>query len=167
MRLSKREINDQSDLHFKSNYGKDSRKSNWNTSFVLDFKSAYDSIHREKLLCAMSEFVIPSKLRRLVKTTMTNVQCSVKIQSYLSEPIPTTRGVKQGDALACLLFNIALEKVIRDSGIQTRRTIFFKTVQILAYADDTDLMARTTPGLNEAFLKLEKSVRNMGLIINQ
>ena len=28
-------------------------------------------------------------------------------------------------------------------------------------------MARTTPGLNEAFLKFEKSARNMGLIINQ
>jgi len=37
----------------------------------------------------------------------------------------------------------------------------------LAYADDIDLIARTTPGLNEAFLKLEKSARNMGLIINQ
>jgi sorting nexin-29 len=73
--------------------------------------------------------------------------------------------VRQGDALACLLFNIALEKVIRDSGIQTRGTIFFKTVQILAY--DIDLMARTIPGLNEAFLNLEKSARNMGLIINQ
>jgi len=37
----------------------------------------------------------------------------------------------------------------------------------LAYADDIDLMPHTTPGLNEAFLKLEKSARNMGLIINQ
>jgi len=60
-----------------------------------------------------------------------------------------------------------LEKVIRDSGIQTRGTIFFKTVQILAYADDNDLMARTIPGINEAFLNLEKSARNMGLVINQ
>jgi len=34
MRLSKREINEQSDLHFKSNYGKESRISNWSTSFV-------------------------------------------------------------------------------------------------------------------------------------
>jgi sorting nexin-29 len=73
--------------------------------------------------------------------------------------------VRQGDALACLLFNIALEKVIRDSDIQTRRTIFFKTVQILAY--DIDLMAHTIPGLNEAFLNLRKSARNMGLVINQ
>jgi sorting nexin-29 len=91
----------------------------------IDFKSAYDSIHREKLLCAMMEFGIPLKLIRLVKTTMTNVQCSVQIQSHLSEPICTTRGVRQGDVLACLLFNIALEKVTRDSGIQTRGTIFF------------------------------------------
>jgi sorting nexin-29 len=97
----------------------------------IDFKSAYDSIDREKLLCAMMEFGIPSKLIRLVKATMTNMQCSVQIQSHLSEPISTTRGVRQGDALACLLFNIALEKAIRDSGIQIRGTIFYKMVQIL------------------------------------
>ena len=100
----------------------------------------------------MTEFGIPPKPIRLVKITMTNVQCSVQIQSHLSEPMSTIWGVKQGDALACLLFNIALEKVIWDSGIQTRGTIFFKTVQILAYADDINLMARTTLGLNEAFL---------------
>ena len=132
----------------------------------IDFKSAYDSIYREKLLGAVMEFGIPPKLIRLVKTTMANVQCSVRVQSHLSEPISTTCGVRQGDALACLLFNIALEKVIRDSGIQTRGTIFFKTVQILACADDIDLMACTIPGL-EAFLKLEKSARNMGLVMNQ
>jgi len=37
----------------------------------------------------------------------------------------------------------------------------------LAYADDIDLMACTTLGLNEAFFNLEKSARNMGLVINQ
>jgi len=43
----------------------------------VDFKSAYASIYREKLLCAMIELGIPSKLIRLVKITLTNVQCSV------------------------------------------------------------------------------------------
>jgi hypothetical protein len=60
--------------------------------------------------------------------------------------------VRHGDELACLLFTIAPEKVIRDSGIQTRETIFFKTVHILAFANDIDLMACTIPGLSEAFL---------------
>jgi len=115
----------------------------------------------------MMELGIPSKLIRLVKTKMTNVQCSVQIHSHLSVPISTTRGVRQGDALSCLLFNIALEKVIRDLGIQTKGTIFFKTVQILAYADDIDLMARTIPGISEAFLNLEKCGRCMGLVITK
>jgi sorting nexin-29 len=75
--------------------------------------------------------------------------------------------VRQRDALACLLFNIALEKVIWDSSIQTRGTICFKTVQILAYADDIDLMARKIPQLSEAFLNLEKCAKNMRLVINQ
>ena len=94
--------------------------------------------------------------------------CNVQSRSSPTcQPISTTRGVRQGDALACLFFNIALEKVTRDSGIGIRGTIFFKTVHILAYADDIDLMARTIPGFSEAFLNLEKSARNMGLVINQ
>jgi sorting nexin-29 len=45
-------------------------------------------------------------------------------------------GVRTGDPLACLLFNISLEKVIRDAEVETRGTVFNKSVQIMAYADD-------------------------------
>jgi hypothetical protein len=92
---------------------------------------------------------------------------------FSPDPVPPVRAniyhtwSEASDAFACLLFHITLEKVIRGSAIQTRGTIFFKTVQILAHADDIDLMARTIPGLSEAFLNLEKSARNMGLVINQ
>jgi sorting nexin-29 len=57
----------------------------------------------------------------------------------LSSPIITRNGVWQGDSLACLLFNIALEKVVRDAGIYTRGTILYKSVQILAFAEDIDI----------------------------
>jgi sorting nexin-29 len=59
----------------------------------------------------------------------------------LSSPIITRNGVRQGDSLACLLFNVALEKV-KDAGINTRGTIFYKSVQILAFADDIDTIGR-------------------------
>jgi len=55
--------------------------------FFIDFKSAYESICREKLFGAVMEFGIAPKLIRMVKTTTTNVQCCVRIQSHLSEPI--------------------------------------------------------------------------------
>jgi sorting nexin-29 len=50
---------------------------------------------------------------------MNSTQCRVKIQNRLSEPIDVKNGIRQGDALACLLFNIALEKVIRDAAVNT------------------------------------------------
>jgi hypothetical protein len=61
----------------------------------------------------------------------------------LSIPIITRNGVQHGDSLACLLFSIALEKVVSDASINTRGTIFYKSVQILAFADDIDIIGRT------------------------
>ena len=109
----------------------------------IDFKAAHDSINRHSLYAAMKEMNISQKLIALVKATMNNTQCRVKIQNKLSEPINITNGVRQGDALACLLFIIALEKVIRDATVNIRGTIFYKSVQILAYADDIDITGRT------------------------
>jgi len=62
----------------------------------------------------MSEFSIPNKLIRLTRMTMENTQSQVRMQSDLSDLITTKKGLRQGDSLACLLFNLALEKVVRN-----------------------------------------------------
>jgi hypothetical protein len=41
------------------------------------------------------------------------------------------------------------------------------SVQLLAYADDRDFIARSQPSFKEAFLALESAARKMGLRINQ
>ena len=69
--------------------------------------------------------------------------------------------------MACLLFNLALHKVIKDSGINTRGTIFNKSVQIFAFADDIDIIAQTPNALKEAFASLETEANKMNLKINQ
>jgi len=65
------------------------------------------------------------------------------------------------------LFNIALKKFIRDVAVNTRGTIFYKSVQILAYADDIDIIGRTQAAMIEAFTTLEKAAKGMNLLINQ
>jgi len=47
---------------------------------------------------------------------MENSQCQVKVQAELSHSLEVMNWLRQGDSLACLLFNLALEKLIRDSG---------------------------------------------------
>jgi hypothetical protein len=102
------------------------RKYNIETHHLfIDFRTAYDSINRNQLYIAMKEFNFANKLTRLVKLTMENSQCHIKLESELSKPLNTTNGLRQGNSLlACLLFNTALEKVIRNSGIQQEARSF-------------------------------------------
>lgn len=66
---------------------------------------------------------------------------------------------------ACFL--TVLEKIIQESKIITKRTIFSKTCQLLAYVDEIGMICTTKDKINVAFLTLEQAARNMGLIINK
>mgnify|MGYP003623714277 CR=1 FL=1 len=68
---------------------------------------------------------------------MENNKCQVKIQSQVSKTFEITIMVRQGDSFPCILFHLALEKVVRDAGIQSRSTIFYRYMQLQVYdADD-------------------------------
>ncbi|MXP61705.1 hypothetical protein FD744_25325 [Pantoea sp. Taur] len=132
----------------------------------VDFKAAYDSINREELYKALEEFNIPEKLIRLVKLTMRNVKCTVQVGGQRTEEFSSRKGLRQGDALACLLFNLALEKAVRDAGLQTKGTIYNRMVQLLAFADDVDIVGRSLESVGEGLLALLEAAKVLGLEIN-
>jgi hypothetical protein len=133
----------------------------------VDFKAAYDSVSRTKLYKAMQEFGIPEKLINLTKMTMSAVVCRVRIQDSTSEPFETKCGLRQGDALSCLLFNVALERIVREANVVTTGNIFCKSTQILAYADDVDIIGRSLTALKEAFTNIDQAAKHMGLQVNE
>jgi sorting nexin-29 len=90
----------------------------------IDFKATYESVDRRLLYAATEELNIPQKLIALVKATMNNTQCRVKMHNRFSAPINVKNGIRQGDALACLLFNIALEKVVKRCCFKYKRYYF-------------------------------------------
>ena len=99
--------------------------------------------------------------------TMTNVTCQVRVDGNLSGPFVTTKGLRSGDGLACLLLNLALEKAIRDSRVETTGTIFYKTTQILAYADDIDIIGLRLSYVAEAYQGIEQVAESLGLQIDE
>ena len=59
-----------------------------------------------------------------------------------------------------------MKKVIRDSEIETKETIYNKSTQILAYADDTVTVGRSRDALKKTMKKLTKAEQVMGLTVN-
>lgn len=60
----------------------------------------------------MAEFRFHAKLIALTKMRMERTKYHVRVDRTTSEEFQVITGLKQGDALSPLLFNIALEKVI-------------------------------------------------------
>jgi hypothetical protein len=75
--------------------------------------------------------------------------------------------LRQEDVLSTLFFNVVLEVIVRRANLQTTGTICNKEAQLLAYADDTDIVGRSQPAVRDAYLALEGEAANVGLKINE
>jgi len=65
----------------------------------IDFKKAYDSVGREIIYKILIEFVIPRKLVRLIKMSLTETCSRIRVGKNVSDRFPIRNGLKQGDAL--------------------------------------------------------------------
>ncbi|XP_072392149.1 uncharacterized protein [Diabrotica undecimpunctata] len=68
--------------------------------------------------------------------------------------------------MACLLFNIALEKAVRNTEIKEGGGIYNRLIQTLAYADDIDIIGYSKRDIEQYFLELKTAVKQIGLVIN-
>lgn len=132
----------------------------------IDFKQAYDSVDRNKLLKALLKLGIPKKLVRLINMTLSNSKCKVKLGSMLSENFSVGSGLRQGDPLSPMLFNLVLETAIRAIRTNPNGTILNRLTQHLAYADDVVITARSKAALAGSFQEFETASRELGLKIN-
>ena len=79
----------------------------------IDFKTTYDSVRTEVLYNILAEFGIAMKKVRLLKMCLNGIFSGVRVGTHLSGTFPVENGLKQGDALKQLLFNLALACAIR------------------------------------------------------
>ena len=109
---------------------------------ALDQEKAYDKILHPYLWQVLEKLEFPERFIRIVQSLYESTETMTMINSELSIPFIICRGVRQGDALSCLLFNIAIEPLaaaIRASpdisGIPIPGTR--KSLKIKLFADDT------------------------------
>ena len=131
----------------------------------IDFKQAFDSINRKYLYKVMKEYKIPNKLIRLTKMTLENSKARVLIGGKMGRSFDVSTGVRQGDGLSAVLFNLTLNKMLKE--LNLRGNILYKSKQICAYADDIALIARNKTALQEMLNIIETVGKSAGLEINE
>lgn len=76
---------------------------------ALDQEKAYDKIDHHYLLTTLKKFNLPNSFIDTVQSLYNTAETAVLMNGVLSSTYKITRGVRQGDPLSCLLFNLAIE----------------------------------------------------------
>ena len=99
----------------------------WNVPLYInfiDFKKAFDSVHRESLWKILRAYGIPHKIVTIMRTFYEHFECSVIVENTLAESFPVKSGVRQGCILSPILFLVVIDWVMhkttsdRPRGIQ-------------------------------------------------
>jgi hypothetical protein len=86
----------------------------------------------------------------------------IKITYSTSDRFEVSTGLKQGDALSPVLFNLALEKVIRSMPMRQGMELLSNST-LLAYADDIVIIGSTRQDVAIRTNDLLKAAKPMGL----
>ena len=104
----------------------------------------------------MNQLGIPKRLIRLCQMTLADTSSAIRIAKKSSKPFKTTKGFRQGDALSCDLFNLCLEIIVRRANVDARNNIFERSLQLLGYADDIDIVSRNVEELKSSFSNIKR-----------
>lgn len=108
-------------------------------ALFLDMEKAYDRINWSYLYAALSRFGAPSIFITWLKLLYHNLKSFIIINSGQTKEFPVLQGLRQGDPMSPILFNFAIDFLLRAisnqiSGIRLSSGSF---ISHMAFADDT------------------------------
>jgi sorting nexin-29 len=96
---------------------------------------------------------------------MAGSKATVRADNQYTSTFLITNGVRQGDALSFILFDLVLEAILQKMNITGH--IGTKSTQVCAYADDVAIVSRNKNALKDTLLNIESEARERGLLINE
>ncbi len=144
----------------------------------IDFKKAFDTIHRGKMIKILTAYGIPDTIVKAIDDTYHNTKAKVITPDGDTDEFRIFGGVLQGDTLAPYLFIIVLDYCLRTAiegreeqlgfTINPRRSRRVGPLMItdLDFADDIALVSDTVLKAQELLERVESAALRVGLHMN-
>ena len=142
----------------------------------VDFKKAFDSVHRGKMMKILKTYQIPENLREAIAKLYGNTKARIISPDGETKYFEIKAGVLQGDALAPYLFAIVLDYVMRRTYSDREEELGFKlgrrrssrhpATVITDFADDIALITEEFEQAQHLLERLENEAEQIGLYCN-
>ena len=138
----------------------------------LDAKKAFDSVSHQYLIKCLKSFGCHNFVP-IFKTLYKDLKTDIIINGRIVPGFAVKRGVKQGDALSCILFIMCMEPLLRNiesnPQIESVRSTLLENdlPKTYAYADDVNCIMKDSPiALQALFKEYERLTTISGLELN-
>ena len=136
----------------------------------VDVQKAYDRVGRNKLWNVLEEYGVTGRLLRAIRSLYEKSEACVRVKDELSRCnwFPISQGVRQGCVMSPWLFNVFMDKIVREGmenfvgGVKMSTT----EVSIVLFADDVMLLTEREEDMETNLRELKKAMSNWGMKIH-
>ena len=133
------------------------------------YAKAFDCVNHNTLWKIMKEMVITDHLTCLLRNLYVGQEATVRTGHGTTDWFQIGKGVRQGCILSPCLFNLYVEHIMRNTGLEEAEAgikIAGRNINNLRYTDDTTLMAESEEELKSLLMKVEEESEKVGLKLN-
>ena len=138
-------------------------------SNFVDFKKAFDSIHRESLWKIAALYGIPQKYIKIIKNMYLNSSCCLKTKNGNTEFLNIETGARQECILSQFLFLLVIYFILNNAIDDTEHGIEWCNQQHLAdldFVDNIVLIAKTFTELDDLTYRLYDEGSKVGVKVS-
>ena len=132
----------------------------------VDLKKAFDRVRLDDVEDCLREREVPEHLVRMIRELNSGTTARIKSTHQLSKPITLTNGIRQGDSLSPMLFNLVMDKIIANLPQELGYKMGRFLIHIMCYADDAVLIADSEENLQILMTKFDEMAEKLNMEIS-
>ena len=135
----------------------------------IDQEKAFDRVNHEYLFKVLRKFGFPDYFLKWIKIFYTSASSCVKINNFLSEFFPISRGIRQGCPLSAILY-VLMAEPMRNAIVNNTRINCFNIkgakALIFQHADDSTFFVKDMKSIQTIFGVFEEYSKASGSKVN-